>query len=93
MVTHQSVLTPISDYFLSSEVATTWQSDSIAYKPKPRLFHKFTHFQANSMDFHSQCEPHLIYGYICSLILNRHEDDLHYCVNQHILELSYLVYS
>ena len=51
--THQSVLTPISDFFLSSEVATMWQTDSAAYKLKPRLFHKSTHLQIHSANFHS----------------------------------------
>jgi len=40
MVTHQLALTPILDFFSSSEVATTWQTDSTAHKLKPRLFHK-----------------------------------------------------
>ena len=62
MATHQSVLTSISDFVHSSEVVTTWQTDSTAHKLKPRSFHKFmlsntefTHFihlQANTMDFH-----------------------------------------
>ena len=50
IATHQS---PISDFFLSSEVATIWQTDSVAYKLKPRLFHKSTHLQIYSADFHS----------------------------------------
>ena len=41
MVTHQLVLTLISDFFLLVEIATTWQTDSVAYKLKPRLFHNF----------------------------------------------------
>jgi len=53
MVTHQSVLTPISDFFPSSKVATMWQTDSAAHKLKPRLFHKSAHFQVYSVDFYS----------------------------------------
>ena len=49
---HQSALTPISDFFLSSEVATMWQTDSAAYKLKPRSFHKSAHLQVYSIDFH-----------------------------------------
>jgi len=37
---HQSALTPISDFSLSSEVVTTWQIDSTSHKLKPRLFYK-----------------------------------------------------
>jgi len=44
MVTHQLVLTPISDFLFSSKVVIIWQSDGIAHKLKPKLFHKFTHF-------------------------------------------------
>ena len=51
-VIHQSVLTPILDFFLSSEVAITQQLDSTTYKLKPRLFYKFTYLQANSTDFY-----------------------------------------
>jgi len=43
MATHLSVLTPISDLFLSSEVVTTWQTDSTAYKLKPGPFYKSAH--------------------------------------------------
>jgi len=50
--THQSALTPISDFFLLSKVATTQQTDSAAYKLKPRSFHKSAHLQVHSMDFH-----------------------------------------
>jgi len=53
MATHQSALTPISDFFLSSEVATMQQTDSAVYKLKPRLFHKSTHLQVHFADFHS----------------------------------------
>ena len=53
MMTHQLVFTPILDFFLSSEVATTQQTDSTVYKLKPRSFHKFMHLQANPTDFHS----------------------------------------
>ena len=52
-VTHQSALTPISDFFPSSEVATTQQTDGTAYKLKPRSFHKSTHLRVHSADFHS----------------------------------------
>ena len=50
--THQSVLTPISDFFLSSEVVTIWQIDSAAHKLKPRSFHKSAYLQVHSVDFH-----------------------------------------
>ena len=43
MATHQLALTLISDFFLSSEVATTQQTDGTAHKLKPRLFYKFTY--------------------------------------------------
>jgi len=52
MVAHQSALTPILDFFLSSEVVTMWQTDSAAHKLKPRSFHKFVHLQVYSVDFH-----------------------------------------
>ena len=60
MTIHQFILTSISDFFLLSEVATMQQSDSITHKLKLRLFYKFVHLRANSIDFHSQCEPQLI---------------------------------
>jgi len=53
MVTHQSVLTPISNFFPSSEVATMWQTDGIAHKLKPRSFHKSAYLQVYSVDFYS----------------------------------------
>ena len=56
MITYQSVLTPISDLFLLSEVATMWQTDGTAHKLKPRSFHKSAHLQVHLADFHSQCE-------------------------------------
>ena len=52
MATHQSALTSISDFSPSSEVATTWQTDSAAHKLKPRLFHKSAHLWVHSADFH-----------------------------------------
>ena len=51
--THQSILTPISDFFPSSKVVTTQQTDSTAHKLKPRLFHKSAHLQVHSADFYS----------------------------------------
>jgi len=60
-VTHQSVLTSISNFFFSSEVATIYQLDSTAHKLKPRSFHKFAHLQANSVNFHPQCELYLTF--------------------------------
>jgi len=51
-VTHQSALTPISDFFPTSKVATTWQTDGTAHKLKPRSFYKSTHLQVYSADFH-----------------------------------------
>jgi len=53
MATHQLALTPISDFFLSSEVVTMRQTDSAAHKLKLRLFHKSTHFRVHSADFYS----------------------------------------
>ena len=53
IATHQSALTPISDFFPSSEVATMWQTDSTAHKLKPRLFHKSAHLQVHPVDFYS----------------------------------------
>jgi len=52
MATHQLALIPISDFFLSSEVATTWQIDSAAHKLKPRSFYKSAHFWVHPVDFH-----------------------------------------
>ena len=52
-VTHQSALTPISDFFLLSEVATMQQTDSVVHKLKPRSFHKSAHLQVHSADFYS----------------------------------------
>ena len=52
MATHQSALTPISDFFLSSEVVTMQQTDGTAYKLKPRSFHKSAHLQIHSVDFY-----------------------------------------
>ena len=52
MVTYQSALTSISDFSLSSKVATTQQTDSVAHKLKPRLFYKSAHLQFHSVDFH-----------------------------------------
>jgi len=43
MVTHQSALTFISDFFPLSEVATMRQTDGAAHKLKPRSFHKSAH--------------------------------------------------
>ena len=43
MVTHQSVFILISDFSLSSEVATMQQADSAAHKLKPRSFYKSAH--------------------------------------------------
>ena len=42
-MTHPSVLTPISDFFLPSEVAIIWQIDGTVYKLKPRSFYKSIH--------------------------------------------------
>jgi len=44
--------TSISDFFLFSEIITTWQTNSTAHKLKLRLFYKFTHLQAHLVDFH-----------------------------------------
>ena len=43
MVTYKSVLTPLLDFFLPSKVATMQQTDSTAYKLKPRSFNKSAH--------------------------------------------------
>ena len=52
-VTHQSALTPILDFFTSSEVVITWQTDGTAHKLKPRLFHKSAYLWVHFVDFHS----------------------------------------
>ena len=52
MATYQSALTPILNFFLSSEVATTWQTDGAVYKLKPRLFYKFAHLWVHLVDFY-----------------------------------------
>ena len=52
MVTHQSALTPISDFFPTSEVVTMWQTDSAAHKLKPRLSYKSAHFRVHPVDFY-----------------------------------------
>ena len=36
-VTYQSGLIPISDFFLSSEVVTMWQTNSTAYKAEAKV--------------------------------------------------------
>ena len=51
-VTYQSALTPILDFFPLSEVVTMQQTDSIAYKLKPRSFYKSAHLQVHPADFH-----------------------------------------
>jgi len=48
IATHQSALTSILDFFLSSEVVITWQTDGAAHKLKLRLFHKSTHLWVHS---------------------------------------------
>jgi len=53
MVTHQSALISISDFFLSSEVMTMRQTDGAAHKLKPRLFYKSAHLQVHPVDFYS----------------------------------------
>ena len=40
---HQSALTPILDFSLSSEVATMQQTDGVVHKLKPRSFCKSAH--------------------------------------------------
>ena len=45
-------LTSISDFSLSSEVATMQQTDGAAYKLKPRSFHKSTQLRVYSVDFY-----------------------------------------
>jgi len=52
MATYQSALTSISDFSLLSEVVTTWQTDSAAYKLKPRSIHKSAHLWVHSADFY-----------------------------------------
>jgi len=54
MVIHQSALTSILDFSLSSEVVIIWQTDDAAHKLKPRSFYK-----SILVDFHSQCKLHL----------------------------------
>jgi len=52
MAIYQLALIPILDFFLSFEVMTMQQTDSAAYKLKPRLFHKSAHLWVHSVDFH-----------------------------------------
>ena len=52
MAIHQSVLTSTQTFPPSSEVVTMWQTDGAAHKLKPRSFHKSTHLQVYSADFH-----------------------------------------
>jgi len=52
MVTYQSALTLILDFFISSEVATIWQTDGASHKLKPRSFYKSTPLQVHSADFY-----------------------------------------
>ena len=56
-MTHQSALTPNLDFFLLSEIVTTWQIDGAAHKLKPRLFHKSVHLWDHLTDFHPWCKP------------------------------------
>ena len=51
MAIHQSALTPISDFFLLSEVMTMQQTGSVAHKLKLRSFHKSAHLWVHSVDF------------------------------------------
>jgi len=48
----KSILTPLSDFSLLSEVATMWQTDGAAYKLKPRSFHKSAQLWVYLVDFH-----------------------------------------
>jgi len=48
----KSILTPISDFFLFSEIMTTQQTNGTAYKLKPRSLHKSAHLQAYLTDFY-----------------------------------------
>ena len=52
MMAHQSVLTPILDFFPLSKVATMQQTDNTAHKLKSRLFHKSAYLWVHSMDFY-----------------------------------------
>ena len=52
MVTHQSTLTPILDFFPTFQVMITQQTDGTVHKLKPRLFHKSAHLQVHPADFH-----------------------------------------
>ena len=52
MATYQLVLTSTWTSSSLSEVATTRQTDSAAYKLKPRSFHKSTHLWVHLVDFH-----------------------------------------
>ena len=53
MITYQSALTPILDFSLLSEITTTWQTDSVAHKLKPRSFHKSAQLRVHLVDFYS----------------------------------------
>ena len=64
-----SVLTSILDFFFSSKVVTTWQTDCAIYKLKPRSFYKFTYLYTKTVDFDFQCKLCLIQNSIIVIIL------------------------
>ena len=61
MVTYQSALTFLLNFFHLSEVATMQQTDGIVCKLTPRSFYKSAHLWVHFADFHPQCELCLIY--------------------------------
>ena len=52
----KSVLIPISDFFLFSEIAIMQQTDGTAHKLKPRSFNKSIYLWVHLIDFHSWCK-------------------------------------
>jgi len=63
MVTHLISTHSHLDFFLPSEVVTTWQTDSAAHKLKPRSFHKSAQVWVHLVDFHPgvNCAWHRYY--------------------------------
>jgi len=61
MATHQSALTPISDFFPSSKVATMQQTDIAAHKLKPRSFHKSACYESWPLELDNEVTLYRIY--------------------------------
>ena len=61
MAIHQSVLTPISDFFPSSEVVTTQQTNGTAHKLKPRSFHKSACYESWPLELDNEVTLYRVY--------------------------------